>query len=206
MAVVIGILGGIGSGKSTVARMFEKLGAVRIDADDIAREVREQPDVVERISQAWGEKVLTDGQVDRKKLAERAFSSREEIDRLNAIIHPQVMSRIEKALNDIKTDPSPQAAVLDAPLLMETGFDSACGVLIYVDTGLELRKRRALAGKNLSEADLAAREKFQISLDKKRGMSHHAVDNNSSEDLTFQQVSEIWAKLHNSSAEGVQIP
>lgn len=199
---VIGILGGIGSGKSTVARMFEKLGAVRIDADEISHDVRRQPDVVEKIRQTWGEEVLTDGQVDRKKLGRIAFSSRAELDRLNAIIHPQVMFRIERALDDIKANPSPQAVVLDAPLLVETGFDSACGVLVYVDTDSKIRKRRALAGKNLQEADLAIREKVQISLDKKRGMSHHTVDNNSSEDLTFQQVSEIWANLRRSSMTG----
>ena len=196
MITIIGILGGIGSGKSTVARMFEKLGAVRIDADEISHEVRQLAEVIEKITHAWGKEVLTDGLVDRKKLSKTAFSSREELDRLNAIIHPHVMFRIEKALDDIKANPSLQMAILDAPLLVETGFASSCNVLLYVDTNPETRKRRALAGTNLSETDLAIREKFQISLDKKRKMSHHVVDNNSSEDLTFQQVSRIWANLH----------
>ncbi len=199
--IVIGILGGIASGKSAIARMFEKLGAVRIDADEIAREVREQPEMAEKIKQTWGEEILTDGQVDRKKLAGVAFSSREELDNLNAIIHPEVTSRIREAIDS--TGVSRKAVVLDAPLLAETGFDSVCGTLVYVDAGSEARKRRAGAGKGLSESDLAIREKFQISLDKKRKMSHHVVDNNSSEDLTFQQVSEIWAKLHNSSAVNI---
>lgn len=198
--IVIGILGGIGSGKSTVSRMFEKLGAFRIDADEIARGVREQPEVAEKIKQTWGEEILTDGQVDRKKLAGVVFSSREELDNLNSIIHPEVTSRIREAIDSAEI--SHKAVVLDAPLLAETGFDSVCDTLAYVDTGSEARKQRAGAGKGLSESDLAIREKFQISLDKKRKMSHHVVDNNSSEDLTFQQVSEIWANLHNSSTAG----
>ena len=202
--IVIGILGGIGSGKSTVSRMFEKLGALRIDADEIAREVREQPDVAEKIKQTWEKEVLTDGQVDRKKLAEIAFSSRNELDRLNAIIHPEVISRIEKTIDSAGI--SHKAVVLDAPLLAETGLDSACGTLIYVDAKSGTRKQRAVASKGLSAADFAIREKFQISLDKKQKMSHHVVDNNSSEDLTSQQVSEIWANLYNSSTAGVQIP
>lgn len=203
MTIVIGILGGIGSGKSTVARMFEKLGAVRIDADEIAREVREQPETTEKIKQTWGEEVFTDGRVDRKKLAKAAFSSRNELDRLNAIIHPEVISRINEAIDCASV--GHKAVVLDAPLLVETGFDSTCSVLIYVDAKSDIRKKRAEVGKDLSGLDLESREKFQISLDKKSEMSHHAIDNNSSENLTFQQVSEIWVKLHNSSAEGVQI-
>lgn len=195
MPVIIGILGGIGSGKSTVARMFENLGAARIDADEIAHQVREEPEIVARIKDTWGDQILTDGTVDRRKLSNIVFTCREELDRLNAIIHPQVMLLIETALDEIKTDSDVKAVVLDAPLLVETGFSPACDVFVYVDTDVQTRRKRVLARKHLSQSDMTSREKFQISLDKKRQMSHHVINNNSSEDLTFQQVSEIWVNL-----------
>ena len=97
--LVIGILGGIGSGKSTVSAMFEKLGALRVDADKLAHEVLAEPGTISKIKDAWGEAVLSGGGVDRKKLAEAAFSSREEADRLNAIIHPGVILRINEEVD-----------------------------------------------------------------------------------------------------------
>lgn len=201
MTIVVGILGGIGSGKSTVAAMFEKLGALRVDADAIAREELCRSGIISEIRNVWGEEVLSDGSIDRRKLAERAFSSQEDLDRLNGIVHPGVISRIRELVDAARAAGSP-AVVLDAPLLAETGLESLCDTLVYVDTAPETRKQRCKAANGLSNPDLKKREKFQISLDMKQKMSHHTVDNSSSEDLTFQQVSSIWGVVYNPSTVG----
>lgn len=198
--LVIGILGGIGSGKSTVSTMFEKLGAFRVDADELAHAVLRESDVISEIKDAWGEEVFTGDAVDRKKLAEAVFSSQKEVNRLNAIIHPKVISGIEEEISRIRRE-NVKSVVLDAPLLAESGLNSMCDVLVFVDTPLETRKERAALRNALSGKDFEHREKFQFSLDKKRKIAHHTVDNNRFEDFTFQQVSSIWKILRNSQTE-----
>lgn len=196
---IIGILGGIGSGKSTVSTMFEKLGAFRVDADELAHAALRESDVISEIKDTWGEEVFTGDEVDRKKLAEAVFSSQKEVNRLNAIIHPKVISGIEEEIS-IRME-NVKSVVLDAPLLAESGLNSICDVLVFVDTPLETRKERAALRNALSGKDFDHREKFQFSLDKKRGIAHHVVDNSRFEDFTFQQVSSIWKILRNSQTE-----
>lgn len=201
MFTIIGLLGGIGSGKSAVAAMFEKLGAFLIDADLLAHAALLEPEIMEKIRESWGDEVMSEDAVDRKKLASRAFSSRDEIDRLNAIIHPRVIERIQQSVEATKKAGRSKAVILDAALLLEAGLGDMCNVLVYVDAETDTRVERALAGRGLSGDDVRQREKFQIPLDKKKEKAHHVVDNNKSETLTFQQVSTIWDNLFSSRAE-----
>ena len=201
MALVIGILGGMGSGKSTVSAMFEKLGATLIDADRLAHEVLREPQIARKIRDTWGPGVLMDGTVDRKKLAEAVFSSQREIERLNAIVHPPVVGSIKETIARSRDTGKPDVVVVDAPLLMEAGLDEICDVLVFVEAGPEARKSRVLAGKGLPEAELERREKFQISLDKKGRKAHYTIDNSNSELSTFEQVSVLWSNLFDSLNE-----
>ncbi len=199
--MIIGMLGGIGSGKSAVAAMFEKLGAFLIDADLLAHAALLEPEIMGKVRETWGDEVMTENAVDRRKLASRAFSSREEIDRLNAIIHPRVIERIRQSVEATQKAGRSKAVVLDAALLLEAGLGDMCDVLVYVDAETDARVERALAGRGLSGDDVRQREKFQIPLDRKREKADHVVDNNKSETLTFQQVSTIWDNLFSSRAE-----
>ncbi|MFC1671617.1 dephospho-CoA kinase [Planctomycetota bacterium] len=199
MTIIIGILGGIGSGKSAVGTMFEKLGAFLIDADLLAHAALLEPEIIEQVRTAWGDKVLSEGAVDRRKLAAQAFSSREQIERLNAIVHPRVIERVTHSI-DLASQAG-KAVVLDAALLLEAGLGDICTTLVFVHAETEVRLERALAGRGLSADDLRQREKFQIALDKKRSMAHHVIDNNKSEAFTSQQVSEIWDGLFSSRTE-----
>ena len=196
--IIIGLLGGIGSGKSAVGAMFEKLGAFLIDADLLAHAALLEPEIMERIRETWGDEVMTEDAVDRKKLAARAFSSREEIDKLNAIIHPRVIERIQQSVEATTKAASSKAVVLDAALLLEAGLGEMCNALVFVNAETETRVERALAGRGLSGNDVRQREKFQIPLDKKREKADYVVDNNKSEASTFQQVSAIWGSLFSS--------
>jgi dephospho-CoA kinase len=201
MPVIVGLLGGIGSGKSSVAAAFEKLGAFLIDADLLAHAALLEPEIVEKIREVWGDGVLTEGIVDRRKLAEQAFSSREQIERLNAIVHPRVIERIRQSVDSAGEAGNVEVIVLDAALLLEAGLGEMCDALVYVDADAETRVERALAGRGLSGDDVRQREKFQIPLDKKRQMADYMVDNNNSAVPISQQVSEIWDRLLSSRKE-----
>ncbi len=193
---VIGILGGIGSGKSTVATQFAKLGCAVIDADKIAREILDNKDIINTISAEFGaDVVLADGTINRLKLAQKAFESTEKAKKLNAIVHPPVLERCEQLLAQFLKDASVPGVVLDMPLLVETGWDGRCDVLVFVDCPQTVRFRRAAAQKHLSTAQIKKREKFQISLDKKRNIAQYNVKNNSDVSDLAEQVAQIYSAV-----------
>ena len=118
--MILGILGGIGSGKSTVTKMFAALGAQTLDADAIAHERIQQKEVKSTLLQWWGDEVLdAEGKVDRKKVAEKVFSDAAELVRLNSLIHPEVRRRIEEFIGKFKAENGDrkELLVLDVPLL-----------------------------------------------------------------------------------------
>jgi len=140
---VIGILGGIGSGKSTVAAAFGRLGCAVIDADKMALEVLINKDAVKQIMDIFGpDIVLLQGEIDRKKLADRVFSNPELLKKLNEIIHPRVLKQTETLLARYLADEAIPAIALDVPLLMETGWHTRCDVLVFVEGDLAVRETR----------------------------------------------------------------
>ncbi len=182
---VIGILGGIGSGKSTVAAMFGKLGCVVLDADAMVHELLNEPETVERIRKTWGEGVIDRGAVDRKALAARVFSSRTELENLQRIVHPPVVERMRAEIEECRRR-GVRCVVLDAPLLLEAGLEGWCDVLVFVDVPEEERRRRL--SERLSASEVDVRESRQIPLDMKRKKAHHVIDNSKSKEETFLQV------------------
>lgn len=195
---VIGILGGIGSGKSTVAAEFGRLGCAVIDADKIAHELLERADVKERVKGLFGGAVLdSDGKIDRRKLAEAAFADAGKLAALNQIIHPLVFKQTEELMEQYKQESGVKAIVLDMPLLMEVGWEKRCDKLIFVDCKPHLRAKRAKKAGICSENELKIRENFQISLDKKAGIADNIVDNNSSLSALAGQVAEIFSNMCN---------
>jgi len=193
---VIGILGGIGSGKSTVATQFAKLGCAVIDADKIAREVLDNKDIINRISIEFGADVVSaDGKIDRAKLAEKGFEDAEKVKKLNSIVHPPVLKQCERLLAQYLKDLSVPAVALDVPLLVETGWDGRCDILVFVDCPQTVRFRRAAAQKHLWPAQIKKREKFQISLDKKRNIAQYNVKNNSDVSDLAEQVDQVYSAI-----------
>jgi dephospho-CoA kinase len=193
---VIGLLGGIGSGKSTVANQFANLGCAVIEADRIAHDVIENKDVVDTISSIFGSDVLSsDGMIDRSKLAIRVFEDAEQLEKLQAIVHPPVLEQCERLLTQYLSAPSVPAVVLDVPLLLESGLDRRCNVLIFVESPADQRFLRATAKKGLSQDQVKKRENFQISLDKKRQIAQYTIQNNSDLSDLAEQVAHIYSTL-----------
>jgi dephospho-CoA kinase len=193
---VIGLLGGIGSGKSTVANQFANLGCAVIEADGIAHDIIENKDVIDTISSVFGAGVLSsDGIIDRSKLAARVFEDAEQLEKLQAIVHPPILEQCERLLTEYLSAPSVPAIILDVPLLLESGLDKRCNALIFVESPPAQRFQRAAEKKGLSEDQVKKRENFQISLDKKRQIAQYLIQNNSDLSDLAEQVAHIYSAL-----------
>jgi dephospho-CoA kinase len=179
---VIGIVGGIASGKSTVAAEFERLGCARIDAEAIVKR--------------FGTEILNaSGDIDRRRLAEKVFADERELAALNAIVHPLVLQRVEAFIERYSRDDSVVAVVLDMPLLVEVGWAERCDRIVFVDSRRERRFERARRKSELTESDLKIREKFQISLDSKAALADNTIDNNSDFSALVRQIQEIFSDM-----------
>jgi len=203
---IIGILGGIGSGKSTVAAEFAKLGCAVVDADKIAHELLDENDIREKIIGLFGQAILDSaGKIDHKKLAAIVFTDAEKLSSLNQIIHPLVLERAEQLIKQYQAqvpavrEPPVQAIVLDIPLLAEVGWEKWCDKLIFVECERHLRVKRAKKMGIFDENQIKIRENFQISLDNKATVSDNTIDNNSDFSVLAGQVADIFSNIIDNS-------
>ena len=193
---VIGIVGGVGSGKSTAAGEFAALGGRLIDADRIGHELLTEPDVLAEIRRQWGDGVFApDAQVSRAALAEVVFRGPAELEALNAILHPRIRRRVELAIADAQADESVEAVVLDAALLFEAGWDDLCTHLVFVSAPADDRRRRVAQSRQWSSETWTAREKLQISLDTKASMCDYTLDNRLGASFLREQVRVIFHRI-----------
>jgi len=189
---VIGLLGGIAAGKSTVSEMFARLGATVVDADAIAHDVLDQAETRERITARWGGEVLNeDGRVDRDALARRVFGDAEETAALEAMTHPSIVANIRQQVLDACESADVVAVVVDAPLLLEAELDDLCSALVFIECPLAVRQARARA-RGWEDGEVERRENHQHSLRTKREIAHHTVDGSAPPQTTFQQVQQLW--------------
>jgi len=193
---IIGITGGIASGKTTVAAMLVRLGAKLISADEVAREVLQEKQVQERIAETWGEEMLTPtGEVNRKRLAQRVFDKREELARLNAIVHPLIIRKIKQEIERLSAQERGRPVVLDAALIQEVGLAKDCDVVVFVDADRNRRLERAKWHRGWDSEELARRERFQMPIAAKKRHADYIVDNSGSEEETRADVISFWHKF-----------
>lgn len=196
--LVVGLLGGIGSGKSSVARAFARRGADVLDADRIAHAVLDQPGIRRRIVRRWGTVVLgSDGRVDRAALAARVFGSGRQIRALNRLVHPVVRRAFEREIRKARMNRTSRQRliVLDAPLLMEAGAHRLCDALVYVQAPRAVRLQRVRRRSGWSAAELARRERFQVPAAAKRRAARFVVNNARHPGLIGPQVRSILEAL-----------
>jgi dephospho-CoA kinase len=175
---IIGLVGGIGSGKSYVAKLFGDLGCFVIDSDRQVREAYGESGVVETIRGWWGSQVLhPDGSVNRSAIAARVFADPAEKARLEGLLHPLVHAARARQMESAAKNPQVVAFVWDTPLLLEAGLGPQCDAIVFVDTPLERRVTRVKARSGWEAAELLRREKSQMPLDTKRSLSDHVVSN-----------------------------
>lgn len=204
---VIGLLGGVGAGKSTVAAALGELGCAVIDGDAIGHELLSDPAVIRQLRKRWGDRIFstdnatnsvtndaTDDAVDRKALAAIVFEDPHELDSLNAILHPRIRRRIEERIAAIGSDASIPAAVLDAAVLLEAGWDDLCTHLVFVDAPAPDRCRRTVKHRGWDRKMWQDRENSQISLDNKRNRCDYSV-NSSSVSRLHKRIRELFQSI-----------
>jgi dephospho-CoA kinase len=195
--IVVGLTGGIASGKSTVARIFQQAGAVVIDADRIAREVV-APGLPawQEIRAAFGPDVLQpDGKIDREALARIVFASQNQRRRLERIIHPRVGTEMAAQLARAERQDPAAVVLLDIPLLFETGRTDGLAEIIVVYVPDTLQCERLMHRDRLSEADARARMDAQIAIDEKVKKATIVIDNSGSLADTEKQTLAVFQRL-----------
>lgn len=191
--MIVGLTGGIASGKSTVSNLFRKYGIEIVDADKVAKEVSEKKESIEKISNIFGKDILdSDGKIIREKLREKAFKNRELLQELNKIIHPQVMEYFKRKKEENSKD---EILIFDIPLLYETKMEYLCDKIIVVGVDVQKQIRRVVARDGSSE-ELAKKIIFnQMPLDEKIKKADIVIMNDGTLDELEAKVMKIYREL-----------
>jgi dephospho-CoA kinase len=200
---VIALVGGVASGKSAVARAFERRGAVVIDADAEGHQVLRDKQVMIELRKAFGAGVFEAGEIDRKKLGAEVFANPEKLATLNAITHPRIRQRTQAKFEAGLNDPSVKAIVLDVSLLLESSaYEGKYSLLVFVEADEASRELRAAQSRGWARGEVARRQAGQLSLSDKKRRAHVVIDNNGTQDQLERQVEAIWLAHVQGKASG----
>lgn len=187
---VIGLVGGIGAGKSTVGGLLVRHGGRIVAGDPLGHEALEQPEIRSRVLDVWGGRdiLLPNGAIDRKRLGRIVFPSPVERTRLEHLVHPYIEMRIREEIAKAQADPTVKYVVLDAAILLEAGWYEICDKLVYVDAPRDVRLARVERQRGWTDADLANREAVQMPGELKKQRADAVVDNGATAEATAAQV------------------
>lgn len=194
--LVVGLTGGICSGKSTVAAMFARLGAAVIDADRVAHELQEpgQP-LYEAIVSAFGREVVgEDGRIDRRKLGAMVFADPKARARLEDILHPAIVEECERRIQEAGTSGA-AVCLLDAALLIESGRQARFDMVILVEASEAVQIDRLMARMGLSRDEALQRIRLQMPREEKRRHASLVIENGGPLEETERQVKAAWERL-----------
>ncbi len=195
---VLGLVGGVASGKSLVASKLAELGAEVLDADQMAHQVLDEPEVIQQAVNRWGESILNnEGGLSRLALAQRVFGGPEatpERDFLESLIHPRVRQRIHQRLAELRASEAVPVVVLDIPLLLEGGYDAVCDAIWMIDTPDEVRREQAQR-RGMSVSQWQSREESQAPLTLKRSQAHEIIQNHGDGCPLRPSVDSLWQSL-----------
>lgn len=193
--LLVGLTGGIGSGKTTVAGLLAARGAVVVDADELAREALEPGSrTFKHVSDLFGREVLTtDGRIDRAALANVVFSDEEKRRALESITHPEVFRLLAEAVEKLRDTDS--IVVFDAPLIIETGFHQAVDVLVVITAPVEQRIERVRRDRGMTEAEAAVRIAAQAEPEARNAAADFLILNDGGLEELEARVDELWAEL-----------
>jgi len=204
---VIGLIGGVGSGKSLVAAEFEKHGARVLSGDQFGHEALRRPDVKEKVVQCWGVGVLdAEGEVNRRKLGAIVFADSEERKKLEGLVFPWIERRIGEEIARATADPSVKFVVLDAAVMLEAGWAESCDRIVFVDAPRERRLQRLAEQRGWNAQEVDRREKSQWPLTEKLKRADWTLDNSGSTEKLGHQVQELikqWGITDRTSDHGV---
>ena len=190
---VIALTGGIGCGKSLAAQYFAELGALVIDADQLARaSIERGSQGFDEVVSFFGDSILNNGDIDRRALGELIFKDAEAKRKLESIVHPFVRREFEEAVASLKSD---EVLVYEIPLLVETGAQDRFDIVITVESDLENRIAR-LRQRGMHISEIEGRIAAQATREQRVEVADFLIENNGSEDELLRQVENIWDSLH----------
>ena len=194
--IVIGVAGGIASGKSTVTRVFERLGARVLDADAIGHELLRTDRLRDRIRGIFGEAVLTpEGEVDRRALGRLVFGDEQARQRLNRLVRPAIRAEIHRRIAGMRDEGYDGAVVVDAPLLVDTGPTDLADRVILVTAPAVTRKERIIRRSGLSEEEAAQRIAAQVPDEKQARWADYVLENDGTLDELTQKAEALWKRI-----------
>ena len=192
MVLIVGLTGGIGSGKSLVREYFAGLGAKVMDADELSRRLIERgSEGFDRVVAAFGDAILRDGDIDRRALAGQVFGNMAERAKLEAIIHPLVREAFETAAAGLRGD---DILVYEIPLLAETGSATRFDFIITVETDLAERTER-LKKRGMLTSEIQARVSAQATPEERMSVAGYVIVNNGTADELLREVEHVWEKI-----------
>jgi dephospho-CoA kinase len=195
--LVIAITGGLGSGKTTVREILEDMGALGLDADELARRVVEpESEGARRVRKVFGGQFFDgEGRLDRQKMAQRVFSDQEARDLLESILHPLIKEEEARYLEEISKSKPDAVVVLEIPLLAEGGVKENYDRVVAVTADLETRIRRLFESGRYSRVEAEARIQSQATDEERASVADYIVDNSGERARTREQVAQIWREL-----------
>jgi dephospho-CoA kinase len=192
---IVGLTGGIASGKTTVRKMFEKLGAYTLDADELSHKTLHQKDVYQRLLEHFGNGILDkDKKIDRKRLGKIVINNKKELKFLESVVHPKIAEMRNAFIENVKKKDKDAVIIYDVPLLyekkMKNMFDKI--IMVYVDRKTQIK--RIMERNKISEEGAEKRLKLQMDMEEKKKKAQIIIDNGGTLDNTFKQVKNIWNK------------
>lgn len=193
---IIGVAGGIGSGKSAVAAILGSLGAGVISSDQLNHAELDTPQVLALLREWWGDRVINpQGRADRDVLRGIVRSDQAARKRLECLVHPRIAARRERMTADLQADDRIRAIVWDSPLLFEAGLADRCDGVIFVEADAATRLARVRQNREWTQEDLERFDKMQKPLDFKRQRADYIVENNSDMDALRREVESVFFRI-----------
>lgn len=190
---VIGLLGGIGSGKSRVAEELARRGARVISGDELGHEALRQATIRDQVVGRFGREILDSrGEIVRSRLGKIVFADPNELQALESIVHPWIGNRLRDEVNQARQDPTLSLVVVDAAVMLEAGWNGVCDQLVFVDTPLAERQKRVRERRGWSAAELETREARQMPLTAKAARADHTINNSGSPEHLRRQVDALF--------------
>lgn len=202
--MILGITGNIGAGKSSVAKQFQRLGAMLVDADQLAREVVEPGSpVLEKLVEQFGSEILTStGELDREALGRWVFSADDARQQLNRIIHPAIAERSTRRLKQLRRQAGIPLIVYEAPLLYEAGAEARVDQVLVVKIDPQVQLQRLMARDGCDEPTARQKIAAQMPQNDKLARADYVIDNSSSLEETRRQVEKLWSQLVEAEGTG----
>ena len=192
--VIIGVTGGLGSGKTTACGFLKEKGAHIFDADSVAKEILQtEQSLQEEVTEAFGKWIVKDGKVDFLRLAKEGFMNEESQTILNDIVHPYVIEAFERKVEEMKS--KIDLFVFDAPLIFESGLDSRLDHTVLIYTKLKLRLERTIRKGKLTRDEILRRIDLQMPEEEKRELATHVIDNNGSVEQLKEEIDKFYDEI-----------